>query len=59
MTEDQAQVMIDLLVEISNKLTDLSAKISSDYEGNTISEKLDRVVSEVNDVVMNTSNLSW
>lgn len=58
MTEDQAQVMIDLLVEISNKLTDLSAKISSDYEGNTISEKLDRVVSEVNDVVMNTSNLS-
>ena len=50
--------MIDLLVEISNKLTDLSAKISSDYEGNTISEKLDRVVSEVNDVVMNTSNLS-
>ena len=58
MTEDQAQVMIDLLVEISNKLTDLSAKISSDYEGNTISEKLDRVVSEVNDVVLNTSNLS-
>lgn len=58
MTEDQAQVMIDLLVEISNKLTDLSAKISSDYEGNTLSEKLDRVVSEVNDVVMNTSNLS-
>ena len=58
MTEDQAQVMIDLLVEISNKLTDLSAKIASDYEGNTISEKLDRVVSEVNDVVMNTSNLS-
>ncbi|WP_445908598.1 hypothetical protein [Yeosuana sp.] len=58
MTEDQAQTMIDLLVEISNKLTDLSAKIASDYEGNTISEKLDRVVSEVNDVVMNTSNLS-
>ena len=58
MTEDQAQVMIDLLVEISNKLTDLSAKIASDYEGNTISEKLDRVVSEVNDVVLNTSNLS-
>lgn len=58
MTEDQAQTMIDLLVEISNKLTDLSAKISSDYEGNTIAEKLDRVVSEVNDVVMNTSNLS-
>lgn len=58
MTEDQAQTMIDLLVEISNKLTDLSAKIASDYEGNTISEKLDRVVSEVNDVVINTSNLS-
>lgn len=55
MNEDQAQVMIDLLVEISNKLTDLSDKIASDYEVNTISEKLDKVVSEVNDVVRNTN----
>ena len=55
MSEDQAQVIIDLLIEISNKLTDLSDKIASDYEGNTISEKLDRIESRLDDVARNIS----
>ncbi|WP_164998700.1 hypothetical protein [Flavobacterium sp. 140616W15] len=58
MNEDQAQTMIELLVEISNKLTDISKKISSEYEVYDISEKIDKVVSSVDDVVRNTSNLS-
>ncbi len=57
MSEDQAQVMIDLLVEISSKLTELNKKISSDYEAYDISEKLDKVISAVDSIDSNTSNL--
>ena len=57
MNEDQAQVMIDLLVEISSKLTELNKKISSDYEAYDISEKLDKVISAVDSIDSNTSNL--
>lgn len=56
MDEQQAQTMIDLLVEISSKLTEISKKISSDYEFYNISEKIDKVVSSVDDVARNTSN---
>ena len=55
MDEDQAQTMIDLLVEISDKLTQLNKKISSDYEIFDISEKLDNVVSELKSIESNTS----
>lgn len=57
MNEDQAQVMIDLLVEISSKLTELNKRISSDYEAYDISEKLDKVISAVDSIDSNTSNL--
>lgn len=43
MNEDQAQTMIDLLTEISAKLTDISDKIASDTEYQTISDKLDKL----------------
>lgn len=55
MNEEQAQIVIDLLIEISNKLTDLTKKVASDYEFNTISEKIDKVISEVNSVVNKTN----
>lgn len=57
MDEEQAQTMIDLLVEISSKLTELNKKISSDYEAYDISEKLDKVISTVDSIDSNTSNL--
>jgi hypothetical protein len=56
MTEDQAQIMIDLLVEISNKLTQLQNQISPEYEVSAISEKLDDVVSKLGYIESNTSN---
>lgn len=58
MDDFQAKTIIDLLTEISTKLSDISAKISSDYDSNTISEQIDKVVSSVDDVVRNTSSLS-
>ncbi|MFY7938602.1 MAG: hypothetical protein ACOVOQ_14565 [Flavobacterium sp.] len=56
MNEDQAQTMIDLLVEISNKLTEIQNQISSKYEVSTISEKLDHVISKLGYIESNTSN---
>lgn len=56
MTEEQAEIMINLLVEISGKLTDISNQISSEYEVSTISEKLDDVVSKLGEIESNTAN---
>ena len=56
MNEDQAQVMIDLLIEISNKLTDLSDKIAADYELDTVCSKLGDVVSKLGYIDSNTSS---
>ena len=58
MTEDQAQTMIDLLVEISNKLTDLNEKIGGDYDYGTVNYKLNDIKSELSNIESNTSNLS-
>lgn len=58
MTEDQAQVMIDLLIEISNKLTDLNDKIGGDYDYGTVNYKLNDIKSELSSIKSNTSNLS-
>ena len=56
MTEEQAERMMNLLTEISGKLTDISDKISSDYEPETISKKLKDVVSALNSIDSNTAN---
>lgn len=56
MNEDQAKTMIDLLVEISNKLTEIQNQISSEYEVSTLSEKLDDVISKLGYIDDNTSN---
>lgn len=56
MTEEQAERMMNLLIEISGKLTDISEKISSDYEADTISKKLEDVVSALNSIDSNTAN---
>ena len=40
MNEYQAQVMIDLLVEISEKLTKMSNKIAHDMDHETVNDKL-------------------
>ena len=56
MTEEQAEAMINLLVEISTKLTDISNQISGEYEVSTISEKLDDVVSNLINIDSNTAS---
>jgi hypothetical protein len=56
MTEEQAEAMINLLVEISRKLTDISNQISGEYEQSTISEKLDDVVSNLINIDSNTAS---
>ena len=56
MTEDQAQVMIDLLVEISNRLNDINDKISSSYDLGDVCSKLDSVVTKLGYIDDNTSN---
>lgn len=57
MSEDQAQVMIELLIEISNKLTDLNEKIGDDYDIGSVNYKLNDMKSEISSISINTSNL--
>ncbi len=56
MNEDQAQTMIDLLIEISEKLTKLSDKVAHDRDYNTVNDKLGEVVSELSSIKFNTKN---
>ena len=56
MNEDQAQTMIDLLIEISEKLTKLSDKVAHDKDYNTVNDKLGEVVSELSSIKFNTKN---
>jgi len=56
MNEEQAQTMINLLVEISTKLTDISDKIASDYDADTVCGKLGDVVKKLDYIDTNTSN---
>ena len=56
MNEDQAQTMIDLLVEISEKLTKMSDKVAHDKDHNTVNDKLAEVVSELGSIKYNTKN---
>ncbi|CAD0007848.1 hypothetical protein [Flavobacterium chungangense] len=56
MDEDQAQTMIDLLVEISNKLTEISGKLASNYEASNVVDKLDDVVTKLGYIDSNTSS---
>ena len=58
MTEDQAQVMIDLLVEISNKLSNISEKIGDNYGIGCVNYNLNDIKSSLSSIEMNTSNLS-
>ena len=56
MTEDQAQVMIDLLVEISDKLNDINDKINASYDLGDVCSTLDTVVTKLGYIDSNTSN---
>lgn len=56
MNEDQAQIMIDLLIEISEKLTKMSDKIAHDKNYNTINDNLKEATSSLNDIKYNTNN---
>ena len=55
MTEDQAQVMIDLLVEISNRLKDIDDKINASYDLGDVCSTLDTVVTKLGYIDSNTS----
>lgn len=57
MSEDQAQVMIDLLIEISSKLTDLNEKIGGEYDYGTVNYKLNDIKNGISSIESNTSNL--
>ena len=54
MNEDQAQTIIDLLSEISDKLSTISEKITHDKDHNTVNDKLTEIVSELSSIKYNT-----
>lgn len=56
MNEDQAQTMIDLLVEISNRLQDIDDKINASYDLGDVCSKLDSAVTKLGYIDSNTSN---
>ena len=56
MNEDQAQTIIDLLSEISSKLTDLNEKIGGDYEYGSVNNKLNDIKNDISSIESNTSN---
>ena len=56
MNEDQAQTMIDLLTEISDKLDKINNKINSSYDLEDVCSKLDSVVAKLEYIDNNTSS---
>ena len=50
MTEDQAQTMIDLLIEISEKLTKLSDKVARDTDYKTVCDNLIDIESSIDNL---------
>lgn len=50
MNEEQANTMINLLVEISDKLTKLSDKVFQDKGYNSVNDLLNAVISELNNI---------
>lgn len=56
MNEEQAQTMIELLVEISDKLTKINDKINSSYDLQDVCSKLDAVVTKLGYIDDNTSS---
>lgn len=55
MTEEQAERMLNLLIEISGKLTDISNQISSDYESDTVVSKLSDINTNLMLIESNTT----
>lgn len=55
MTELQAERMLNLLIEISGKLTDISNQISSDYESDTVASKLSDINTNLMLIESNTT----
>ena len=55
MTELQAERMLNLLIEISGKLTDISNQISSDYESDTVVSKLNDINTNLMLIESNTT----
>ncbi|MBF4473684.1 hypothetical protein [Flavobacterium sp. HJJ] len=56
MNEDQAQTIIDLLIEISGKLTEIDNKINDSYDLGDVCSKLDSVVTKLKYIDDNTSS---
>ena len=56
MSKEQAQTIIELLSEISDKLSILSDKITNDGDHNTVVSKLDEVVTVLSRIENNTPN---
>ena len=56
MNEDQAQIIIDLLSEISDKLNDINDKINASYDLGDVCSTLDTVVTKLGYIDSNTSN---
>lgn len=56
MTEDQGEVVISLLVEISEKLSAINSKINNQYDLEDVCSKLDSVVTKLKYIEDNTSS---
>lgn len=56
MSEDQAETVISLLVEISEKLSEINSKINSTYDLGDVCSKLDSAVSKLGYIDDNTSS---
>lgn len=57
MNEDQAQTIIELLEEISGKLTDLNEKVGGDYDDGSVNYKLNDIKSELSSIESHTSGI--
>ena len=55
MTELQSERMLNLLIEISGKLTDISNQISSDNESDTVVSKLSDINTNLMLIESNTT----
>lgn len=56
MSEDQGDTIISLLVEISEKLSEINSKINSSYDLGDVCDKLDSAVKKLGYIDSNTSS---
>lgn len=56
MNEDQANTMVEILVNISDTLNTINNKISTHYDLSSVCQRLDSVVKKLEEIEINTTN---